>query len=135
MRESGQLFDYEFGIHDSESLSLSPSGQFLDLDIPIPYLSESLVLCEPCVPKAGSLSELHLITACFCSFFSANFGAGTFCRFFSVKRKLCRLSSPFYLSISMHCQSHFTGVKPLKPFPFVSDMKVQVFARLSQRPR
>jgi hypothetical protein len=125
------VFEHEFGIHECES----PSGQFLDLDVLIPYLSESLVLSEPCVQKARALSKLRSSAACFRSFLSANFGAGTFCGFFSVKRKLRGLSSPFYLSIPTLCQSHVTCVKPLKPFPFLSDITVKVFARLSRRRR
>jgi hypothetical protein len=44
------------------------------------------------------------------------------------------LSSPFRCPSSPGAEdSHFTGVKPPKMFPFVSDIKVRMFARPSQR--
>jgi hypothetical protein len=49
--------------------------------------------------------------------------------FLSVKRKLRRLSSVLNILLD----SHFTGVKPPRTLPFLSDMKARVFARPSQR--
>jgi hypothetical protein len=45
--------------------------------------------------KYQSPSELQMLAYYFLSALNANFRAGTACRFFSVKRKLRTLSSPF----------------------------------------
>jgi hypothetical protein len=90
-------------------------------------------------PKHGPTPERHRIALHRSSAFSANLLAGMLCGFFSVKRKLHRLWSAFKQLFSVPPfpfdgrDSHFTGVKPPKTFPFMSKITLRVFACPSQR--
>jgi hypothetical protein len=80
-------------------------------------------------------AELEMIASYFLSALSVNLRAGTAYGFFSVKRKLSTLSSPFWQllpSIFHMCDSYSAGLKPLKTLPSMSKINVRVFLWPSQ---
>jgi hypothetical protein len=64
--------------------------------------------------------------------FNANLLGGILLGFFGVKIKLVRLRSHLQ-QLFFGGDSHSSGVKPPKTFPFVFKMSVSVFARPSHR--
>jgi hypothetical protein len=75
--------------------------------------------------KHGPVLELEKIARDLRSAVNGNLDAEMPHGFFSVKRKLCPLSSAVHFpSLS---ESHITGVNPPKTFPSVSKITVRVF--------
>jgi hypothetical protein len=91
--------------------------------------AKASVTAGVCVPVIGNMNVPS-------NAWGANLLAGMLCGFFGVKMKFFRVSSAFQQLFSLFqllVESHSTGVKPPKTFPFVSKITIRVFAWPSQR--